>query len=176
MADPKPQPKPGAKPKVLDPSSVHSAAFEARVQAAIQASAWALTPVQLPMVGRLLTREKGAAPMDAMGRKQNTMLVVETKAFYTPAQGTPSSLENRQAVMRHGFVQLERAALLLHRGKDLAYSRHLPPAPRKVWAALVSEEKVPGLDLLAEAREEFLFLGAFSYDQFVRWLANEDEV
>jgi hypothetical protein len=153
----------------IDTSGAHSAAFEARVQALIQASAWALTPHQRHMVGLRLQAGKGA-PVDALGRKDDTILVVEAKAFYTPPGGQPSSLVNRQAAMRHGYAQLERSAKMLAQVEDLEFKRSLPPVPRKVWAALVSEEAVPGLDLHVDDKGQFQFLGAFSLGQFEDWL------
>ncbi len=162
-------PDPKRKAAYVDPASVHAAAFEARVQAAIQASVWALKEAQLPLVGHHLQHGKGA-PMDALGRKGSTLLVVEAKAFYTAVGGRPSSVDNRQAALRHGLVQLDRAAKVLARETKLAFGRSLPAPPRKVWGALVSEVEVPGLGLLAGQREDYLFVGAYSLNAFSAWL------
>lgn len=162
-------PDPKRKAAYVDPASVHAAAFELLVQAAIQASPWALKGKQLPLVGQHL--QSKSAPLDALGWNTQTSPVVEKpKSFYTAPGGNPSPLANRQATMRHGLVQLDRAARMLISGEKLNFGRSLPPAPGKVWGALVSEVEVPGLELMAGQREGYLLVGAFSLEAFSAWL------
>ena len=145
--------------------------FHARLQSLIQATSYALPPKLYGLREKELRTPSGPlGPIHALGLRWPTLLILEAEDFKAGPGQAPSSAEERRADLQQSYEHLLAQCRFIGANANFPYSSGLPPLPRKIIAALVVSEKVPGLSFPSFEEGPLRFAGLFDEHGFEAWL------